>query len=764
MAKNCSNCTCPAEEKKRCESLVQKIAGDVDGFEKFLVASPFDGEYQIPGLTEGFFLRHLYADPSPALDGKGKRVAALHQNILAQKNLSENAIYVTGYMRTGKSTYVHALLEGLRQEWERMGERPDSFDSRCLFIACDRYKESEHKSMKRVLSLALSNALVIDGHISDFYSFASVSENGAFIESLDLRLASGQKSLSGFCRLLQQILNQRKRQSSESRAKRINGYISELEAWQLLALLTLALICQSHRKPDSPIPYFLVIDNIDYIEEHSELKDFFGSLEIYKSHMKSGFPKLKIGGKAGHSFKDRVILILALREYNLSLARHDHPANPSPALEMNGFYSPSDISERRVALLNTNRSLLEGSQREKAKLWSEIASDSYFSETMAPLFNGNYLNLVSALSDRMSDSPAPFSEYSRLMKEKRPIGAHGILINEFVHNLLRPHSEECLEKMGVSNLRPGPLSPSICRIILSALSCQQEYIGGQLYQKPTQLGGLVEAIAGALKGSAYESGFSAEKIRESVWMMYNFKSGYDWSHLVTFFSLKSRTGSMLNAEDVSEESELLLTDAGRLYLETIAHHFEFFSARAQPVPRPSLFCRSNLESGSYRAILESVLSTVENVCRALALFNRAASEGLGVGSPYDSKESREAYKATCFVGSFRNTARKAFDKQFHESRIITTHIRYIDEYRRHALSHDLAKAGVEEKIQFNRTATEALRRYAALLSADGPIQALSGDSAPLVEEYFHNIGKIASSEYRDFETGVDRQGALAPQA
>lgn len=159
--------------------------------------------------------------------------------------------------------------------------------------------------------------------------------------------------------------------------------------------------------------------------------------------------------------------------------------------------------------------------------------------------------------------------------------------------------------------------------------------------------------------------------------MYSLKNKKYWNHLVTFDNIWNYSPTEINEYLISEEGKLddihniyiRATTAGQIFLAIICVHFEYYSSRfctgEDYVP---LFSLNNLhDSVQYNKmtrILSEVYRGVKSCCNRVERYNMEVLQILGktkyeeiVGTPY------------------------FYERQFHEERIIHSHISYLESYR-----------------------------------------------------------------------------------
>lgn len=187
--------------------------------------------------------------------------------------------------------------------------------------------------------------------------------------------------------------------------------------------------------------------------------------------------------------------------------------------------------------------------------------------------------------------------------------------------------------------------------------------------------------------------------------MYSFRDEEYWNHLVTFDNVASYSKeyilSYLQKKTHKDEKKIhiCITSAGKMFLDQICVHFEYFSQRFCDKQYKALFEYNSFkipeDAQIVKRILPAVFSAVRECSIALESYNRAVLDKLGV-KDYTKIISSSYY----------------YESQFHEERIILNHVQYLNAYR----SYMLGKSG--NNISMNKYLVRYIKEYLNLLYTD----------------------------------------------
>ena len=197
--------------------------------------------------------------------------------------------------------------------------------------------------------------------------------------------------------------------------------------------------------------------------------------------------------------------------------------------------------------------------------------------------------------------------------------------------------------------------------------------------------------------------------------------------------------------------------AGKMYVEYVATHFEFFTVRVYKTSREALFCDSNLvrdtNTHNFKCvdIVNRIYSEVEKCCGSLYDFNLRLCNKNHYLNPYTNLEFYRDSHYVCVFKRVNLDGQERRFKQFHEERIILTHINYIDCYRTYILNY-CENICHEDKVELNKKLTKSITKYVDLLASDRILKSKNTDTE-LIDYYRKQIG-ILENDWSDFETEI----------
>lgn len=502
--------------------------------------------------------------------------------------------------------------------------------------------------------------------------------------------------------------------------------LAQLTAKDALYLIVLFYIANQYESASHlSDPVFLFIDNLDYIDELKELQIFMNALKSLTTDMGKIFPKLRLYKNATSEskigFTKKVKIIVAMRESTYANLPNPHEVDFFDAIhsyyDITEWYDKDKIVDKRLTFLKQGK-LLSEKKKKEAELISEIIRDKYTKDVFISLYNNNYRRTTKIITTIIIAHPKEFENYYTLIKSKESYlkhGARGILF-KFVLDLFNSDEngkENCFRKIGVLDfLNRKNNNVSIARLILSYLSTHTNTIcdNARMYVS-------VKTIV-----DNFEDIFSKDEIIRSLLNMFSLKDSI-WTHLISFSRFESRESikDMLDKNDFSSldlsKTTVHYSCAGKIYLEVITSHFEFFSTRIKGSQYPALFCSSNYINGSkkYLKIIGNVIQEVELCCAALSKHNEKVRR---VKSQTNNMPmSTKAYLESSFVASIKkiNSDKKCpqIRKQFHEDRLINSHIGYIDRFRLYLLKN--SKQYNQKSTEVNKELCDIIERYMDLL-------------------------------------------------
>ena len=173
-----------------------------------------------------------------------------------------------------------------------------------------------------------------------------------------------------------------------------------------------------------------------------------------------------------------------------------------------------------------------------------------------------------------------------------------------------------------------------------------------------------------------------EDIVECLWAMFDLIRTSDWNHLIAFARSKRATKQRLEEEiriynasrypgGYDDYSCFRITCAGKVYLNNVCTHYEFFSCRALGDSYLPLFCKENLQIVNGQYLFEGIID---------AVYQQASACCIALHDSYESPDG------LCRDARAPYNYKSESIYQFHSERIIFSHIGYLDAFRCYVLS------------------------------------------------------------------------------
>lgn len=700
-------------EKKVLKEIITAVNNEKYGMRRFLQATPYveHDYFSFNGvINEEVFYEHLYYE-SKSIENKKQE---LYDSIVTDSGI--NTFFILGYQGCGKTTFINALLNYYTFKSKKKLNQD-------YLIDCDKNGvNGEETPLKIIFSKKLLSYIIRHNDIiydyTDFYN----------VNHLVLRECVNSTSLYSVTNYFTKLIDKKESLDKIEVINELELFLSNLDIKDSLYIIILFYISKlyklDNRLEDS---VFLFIDNLDYIDNLKELAIFMNAIKSLTTDMSKIFNKLRLYEKdssiSSIRFTNKVKILVAMRETTYANLPNPHEVDFFDSIhsycDITEWYNKNKIVDWRLKFLK-NGNLLSEKKKGEANLILEIIRDNYTKDIFIPLYNNNYRRATKIITTVIIDHPKEFDSYDKLAKSKLLYlkhGARGILF-KLVMDLFNSDEngeENCLRKIGVLDFQNRKSNDvSIARMILSYLSTMTD----TLCDNPRRCVSVKKII------DNFDGIFTSNEIIRSLLNMYSLKDSI-WTHLVSFGRYESSESikEMLDKDDYSaldlNKTTVHYSCAGKIYLEVMTSHFEFFSTRIKGSQYPALFCYSNYKNGSkkFLDIIESVIHEVELCCNSLSTHNEKVCNSKGkTNIPMDIEE----YLKSPFVASIKkinrvDKKRTQIRKQFHEDRIINSHIGYIDRFRMYIINN--GKRFSQDSIAINESLCNVLERYIKLLDS-----------------------------------------------
>lgn len=755
MNKNISLST---EDKRILYEIVRKINEDPTGMRRYLCSTPlvrlprnnYDGM-----LKNDFFWNHIYFESNKATEEKEKLYAFLNNNS------GKNTMFIVGYEGCGKTTFINALLEYYETKQRYSKNKRIVFD-------CGRHgANAEDMPITRIFNQNLFKFIQDNEdillHFIEFFRTNRVLINDLMNQD---RMNSFYQKVVDFVKIGHKI-------SDPGHFQDLKKYVLDnLNFKDVLYLITFFALSKDFTMPmrkENLNPIILFIDNLDYIENYSELRSFVKAIDDYTIEMSSDdfFRKLTLykDSSIKTGFVDKIKVIIAMRETTKANLPVDHYSNAFNDIyeikDITNLYDKDQIVKQRLFLIESLPNLA-ASKKNELTLIKNIIQDSVFRDTIVPLYNNDYRSTIDVLTEISTNSSNNLNEFIPLIRSKHTYvhyGARGIVL-KYIFDILNNKKigkESCFKKIGVLDLTNRRRnSVSVARMILSLLSNKTDTCCDNGHN-----GVSISYILDHFKGI-----LPADEIKKSLWNMYDLKDSPKWSHLISFSQIVTKNKSSSVTTPLTDFADFDLLDfdrtlvhyscAGQIYLERVSSHFEFFSTRCYPGnPKPALYCKENWSSKGkiseymFLDIIKNIYEQVQKCCEALRKFNiKICSNRHNLDNPYESPDSTDYFESP-FVALNKDKKSSYSFHQLHENRIINAHIGYIDRFRLYLLND--SNFPESKKVDVNKKLLDEIKNYIDLLDSI----LIDDHTRYKLMPYYNCMYKLAIENPEDFTISIN---------
>jgi GTPase SAR1 family protein len=733
---------------ERQNAIVEKINGDPKGLERFLRSNPYDNHdsFDLSGLLdESLFFDCLYYESV-----RSKEYKRLIVNEFVN-DYGRNTFFIIGYQGCGKTTLAKSVLN------DCFGQNYEPIQS--VYIDCAPHARiNKIESIQQPIYEGIQRLVVSDA------SLLQAFESFFVANATELVLFPCSEFLFEVLTYFRKIISDNKSLDVVENLFEFKAFFGTRSLSEMLHLVALLLLSRDYHSGNARtiVPIHIFIDNMDHIDEYEVIDELIGAVTEYENTMKRVFVNLKLSkestASSGMFFTNKITTFIAMREttfrmINMDAHNRDRLSFVRPVYDVTEWFEKTEIVEKRLAFLDSSSTLSEEKAKQIKQL-SIIIKDYYTNRLIVPLFNNNYRRITGTLAKILSSDQLQIEEYMKLIisnSRHAKYGARATLL-KLVLNVFNDDINEYgnyFARIGVVDFskREPERKVSIARVILAYLSNHTETLNTTT-ERSVSLGSVVTAM---------DKVFSRDDVIRSIINMYLLKDS-DWSHLISFneisFPSRELTNMIKNNNFTSidlEKTMLHYTCAGKVYLETVSSHFEFFSVRLKngTSHRP-LFCSANSEQiNSAMKIIRSVLDEVK-ICSG---FLQAHNEQIINSKKFSGLEE---YGYSSFISkikriSYAGGVEVASWQQFHEDRLINSHIDYVDHFRLFFMESNTG-LDIETRNKVNKDLCGVLKEYVDLLENGLCNQKTKFD---LIPEYRKNLEMIENSGYCDFTSYVN---------
>lgn len=737
-------------------ALAEKLKKRGTTLKEILLATPYEALYSLDGLlSEEEFRKYLLVRGQDEASSFEESLEELYEALLSSSGF-DNIILLHGYKGTGKTTllreFVFRYSKGIEATYI------DFHEARPLSIGGRAGRASS------LIADLLKFQFLNKEEIIHQYQALSVMKRNLNSFPISDHLSTMLMSSGSNKTILQQLRSG------------VNLTFGDV----FILYITLLFMKVSKTKL-----HFVIFDNLDavdvefvtpfFLDEFAKVLEATARLSLHRQIFKSN-----------PLFTKRFRFIFAIREGNYSLLSvHFGDRLRGKIRTINvPFYLTPEI-QRKIILrrLDFYQSLKENNQSEVEKvefIVEQWVQEPLFENILASSFNGDYRKIVEAIFElvkKLKHVDKSFWRQRERSFNRRSYGVFGTLIRGAIDYWF-PYFEPYYIDTPPNLKREGYFHP--IRMVLNlVLNLSQggisTYKSHYEHEGYSDLYTLVKALSKL---------YPCSVILRTVARLFLLHK--NWVHLLSIYSdlpiehedslivhllhscseeVRIEDNSALvecleNCKEVEEQFrkvKVKITPAGIAYLKHLHIHFEFYSALAkEQVPlfvagETALQAKKGLSLKEAERIIKRVFKAVKNQREIMLRFYKRKFAGeMG----FDVEKFLASNYA--FLFSWRS---RAYQGQFHITRVITAHIDYIENFRRFMINRvreekarfsDLTPERQAMVFEINKKLLYFLKEYTYLLRQvpDPRVQRW-------VEILLHQIFEIESSDYTDMSTRVN---------
>lgn len=722
-----------------------------------LEATPFHKENRLNfsrQLTPEYFFKNLYVESDMVTDGdattSNRQFYEEIQNVI---NNTENPyakvdlIHIEGYAGCGKSTFVHHLLWKLK--WDDNEEYVHDFTG-------------EKKVEDMYISL-LSKRIY-----KDIINETGILERMRDIDQFEIRCFGDTK------KFIENVITKMKMSAIKSETE-IGRYLNELPlvvdyGMRLKQMIEFDFLWSFIEKilQGNSKQLYVVFDNVDSISDLDEERVLVNSLKNFVNECNYFFSmNLNNTGffceKSISDIISKTKMICFLTTRIITTQKYfelepdlEHVYGWFSCRMPEDYYSHSRIISHRIEHYRELENNNLDSRTLKVLSDMQLASDIFYKVSIFKrLFNGNIRYCLYCLRDMVNNE-----KKKQLIEECRNLyetlddavdGATEIVLAMVLEYLKegKVYSEKLMLQGTGQNEKV-----SLSRIVLTILREK----GGRcsFWDLLNQLKDFWEIK------EICEVIYALSEANRKIWRrLLVFNSKFPDS----LDKLEKQAESFQTGEnDISLYSELGICAAGSIYIESVLPRFEFIMSRhgeninnlEKPDYQP-LFCESSEECINKRATsemykyrferkIDRVFGDVKKHCEKSMRFSKEVMNKFGLNEDEYISGTYYNYQSVNKDGTLGN-------KQSYESRLIFSHIGYIERYRRYLLQKK-RNNGITILQDINERIVKRIKRY--LLLYNNADYCLPTERQNEAADYLmRQIKKIENQEYNDFVTKIE---------
>ncbi|MBE6786517.1 MAG: ParA family protein [Ruminococcaceae bacterium] len=656
---------------------------------RFLLCSPYSSD---PILNYGGILSK-----------KHEEAFVKHLYVEGRKNIEENIIHdicsggkstikIVGNKGCGKTTLIHNLSRILSEKGQRslvldFGDQhatlkydfaTDSVVQTIYERFVDDRDENNCNALRWMATLYSNIESFIDRKWDANHKIDSVFESIANL--VDNCCAEGKSIL-----------------------QKIRDELYDMELYQLIFIFLLSDIYENKENKRTTI----FLDNLDNMIDHGDIRKILRQYDNFLNGMGSLYDRIRTF--LDNEYAYRYVFVFVLRDSTVSyLTGHEYAIRQitDEEYDVTRHYSKKEIVSKRLELFtkftntyNNVNAARKVSYDKTIELLRNILSDSYVTETIFNIFNNDYRICIMTMIKIASSGQVSNRDYDNIKRAGALHGSRGIIYRLLFNNFYKKGYFKRIRITDFKNRGIEPSSPS--RLLLTYIANSTDVELSHDSRK-VSFDDLLDEIDGQIEKN---------DVVRCLWGMYNLVTADDWCNLISFAESNDASEQGLvkeydhytkrkNGQTFKniEYSTFRITTAGLAFLTYACIHFEFFACRSLSANYPPLFLPKSFEENEdgyvFKTIINSVLEEVKTCAEKLA-------------ETYESESGLCSFANSTFV--FKKQEKSA---QYHVERMVFSHVRYLDEFRRFALK--TKEEGLSKEV--SDYALEKIEEYLNILN------------------------------------------------
>lgn len=683
-----------------------------------LLASPFEADHNLSGhLNSALFFQQLFVSSKKIEDTKGRFI-----KMIDPLQLDKFMIFFSGFSGNGKTTFIQWFTRHVKTCGDRPLEHLYIDISESIYILQDTFL-SHRLEKKKVNPFTVRMRQELRAILNNSRGQETM------IQLFTLILEKKNKLRGYFSPPFYQQLEAKLTDSSFGAIDQglVAEVIDESGFNDVFVLYFLQLFLKIVRNPSEKI-YIIYFDNLDAMDIEFISARFSEQFDrLYNNFLKLGQEFFKEEfGKAIYC-KKQLRFVFALRDANSAEVNAHIKDLKSPSIGKIEF-SLSSLGKRILskrldfAVRVCHRDACKPKIR---RVLENLIQDEYTKRVFLPLFNFDYRKLIrfiigfaESTEDQIPElNLKTYNQVYQARQHASRYGARGILFYGFIRGLWESDFLKDFVDNPRHNRANGLCNP--IRVILTVLLdlCNYKSFMEEDHEsiKCDEVGlfTLVKSLQGI---------YSDQRIINLL-VKYFLCHKESWSHLITIINKKVVEDSDFNQEiqllekyRVSEKNlekeeikkqlnrvKVKINPSGFIYLKYLIVHFEFYS-RLVSNRAPLFSCTEMLPDKSLYAFEQTIDCVFERLILHCEMMEKFWQHQFVEKLDFTTNQFTVSSFSFKYTSRNKHVEMRSGEGQFHASRIVNSHISYIDEFRYYLLHNDAFR----NQLAVNRNTEEVI--------------------------------------------------------